>query len=315
MRPAHTPSGLNPTAGTHLSPHTQYTSGSRTPGQGPGGIGKGGNGAGSGTVHPGHTQHGHSRHISFDPATTANTPQSHILATSSNSLRGSSFGRQTSPNPFMSPRLRGARSRGTSIVGSFGNTGSIDRDSIMAMALYSRSPLLASSPSRDLEHVAGLSDQFCKDFVCCGLNMDNLHDLLQHFEEYHVSVNDDADSDSDDNFSDHNSEVRQSGGPSSIWNSYGRSRNFGGSFDEKERGASKGGILDESGGHLPFAFESHDLFRPQEGNLYHLNLLTQFLAPFLLHHGVLAPSFLLHLLLAPAQAHLHLIYYLHRLER
>ncbi|KAJ3030508.1 UNVERIFIED_CONTAM: Transcriptional regulator of ribosomal biogenesis proteins [Siphonaria sp. JEL0065] len=121
----------------------------------------------------------------------------------------------------------------------------------MAMALYSRSPLLASSPSRDLEHVAGLTDQFCKDFVCCGINMENLHDLLQHFEEYHVSVNDDVDSDSDpDDFPDQN-DTRQPSGGSSIWNAYGRSRNFS-SFDDKDNGST-----DDYGGHLPFAFESH----------------------------------------------------------
>ncbi|KAJ3238672.1 hypothetical protein HDU81_007410 [Chytriomyces hyalinus] len=144
----------------------------------------------------------------------------------------------------------------------------------MAMALYSRSPLMASSPSRDLEHFAGLTDAFCKDFVCCGINMDNLHDLLQHFEEYHVALNDDIDSDSD--LEDTNADPLDSR-HTSLWDSYGRNRNF--SDTNSNSNMSNGGntslgnapnrnssmrsdssVVEEyhdSHLHLPFAFESH----------------------------------------------------------
>ncbi|KAJ3019029.1 hypothetical protein HKX48_002464 [Thoreauomyces humboldtii] len=56
---------------------------------------------------------------------------------------------------------------------------------------------MAASPSRDLAHFAGLEDNFCKDFFCCGVNLGNLHDLLQHFEECHVRVESDVDEDED----------------------------------------------------------------------------------------------------------------------
>ncbi|KAG1049806.1 hypothetical protein G6F43_007887 [Rhizopus delemar] len=38
--------------------------------------------------------------------------------------------------------------------------------------------------SRELEAT------FCRDFECCGLVLDDLHDLLQHYEECHVRVED-----------------------------------------------------------------------------------------------------------------------------
>jgi hypothetical protein len=36
--------------------------------------------------------------------------------------------------------------------------------------------------SRELEAT------YCRDFACCGLVLNDLHDLLQHYEECHVSV-------------------------------------------------------------------------------------------------------------------------------
>ncbi|KAI8971553.1 hypothetical protein BDF20DRAFT_885091, partial [Mycotypha africana] len=53
--------------------------------------------------------------------------------------------------------------------------------------------LLSSSPRNRFpnhvdscyEHMHELEKKFCKDFSCCGLNLENLHDLLEHFEEYH----------------------------------------------------------------------------------------------------------------------------------
>lgn len=50
------------------------------------------------------------------------------------------------------------------------------------------------SPTANL---AMLEDKFCKDFNCCGLQLNDMHELLQHFEECHVVVEDD-DMDEDD---------------------------------------------------------------------------------------------------------------------
>ncbi|KAG2231828.1 hypothetical protein BDF21DRAFT_416273 [Thamnidium elegans] len=32
-----------------------------------------------------------------------------------------------------------------------------------------------------------LEKEFCRDFSCCGLNLGNLHQLLEHYEEYHLT--------------------------------------------------------------------------------------------------------------------------------
>lgn len=37
-----------------------------------------------------------------------------------------------------------------------------------------------------------LEANFCKDFSCCGLVLDDLHDLLQHYEDHHVKIEDDS---------------------------------------------------------------------------------------------------------------------------
>lgn len=54
-----------------------------------------------------------------------------------------------------------------------------------------------SSNNGETTHFAGLEDKFCKDFTCCGLMLENLHDLLQHFEECHVHVESDGEDDDD----------------------------------------------------------------------------------------------------------------------
>ncbi|KAI8047244.1 uncharacterized protein B0P05DRAFT_481840 [Gilbertella persicaria] len=46
--------------------------------------------------------------------------------------------------------------------------------------------------SKDLEA------SFCRDFACCGLILNDLHDLLQHYEECHVRLEDDESSLFDD---------------------------------------------------------------------------------------------------------------------
>ncbi|KAL7318663.1 Transcriptional regulator of ribosomal biogenesis proteins [Mucor circinelloides] len=34
-----------------------------------------------------------------------------------------------------------------------------------------------------------LEKKFCRDFACCGLQLNNLHQLLEHYEEYHLAHN------------------------------------------------------------------------------------------------------------------------------
>ncbi|KAI8613596.1 hypothetical protein BC830DRAFT_464136 [Chytriomyces sp. MP71] len=65
------------------------------------------------------------------------------------------------------------------------------------MHLDPKSPLLAASPQRDLDQFANLEDRFCRDFSCCGIALASMHDLLQHFEEFHVLVESDYDDDVD----------------------------------------------------------------------------------------------------------------------
>jgi hypothetical protein len=36
-----------------------------------------------------------------------------------------------------------------------------------------------------------LEATYCRDFACCGLILNDLHDLLQHYEECHVRVEED----------------------------------------------------------------------------------------------------------------------------
>lgn len=43
-----------------------------------------------------------------------------------------------------------------------------------------------------------LEDKFCKDFNCCGLQLNDMHELLQHFEEAHVIVEDEEMEEDDD---------------------------------------------------------------------------------------------------------------------
>ncbi|KAJ3031941.1 UNVERIFIED_CONTAM: Transcriptional regulator of ribosomal biogenesis proteins [Siphonaria sp. JEL0065] len=65
----------------------------------------------------------------------------------------------------------------------------------LAMHLDPKSPFMAPSPQRDLQQFAMLEDKFCKDFTCCGIPLDSMHDLLQHYEEFHVRVESDYDDD------------------------------------------------------------------------------------------------------------------------
>ncbi|KAJ3491530.1 hypothetical protein NLI96_g655 [Meripilus lineatus] len=52
--------------------------------------------------------------------------------------------------------------------------------------------MIASGHSEDLDHtydhIFTLEQEFCSSFLCCGLHLSGLHDLLDHFEESHVVV-------------------------------------------------------------------------------------------------------------------------------
>ncbi|CAO3666108.1 unnamed protein product [Rhizopus stolonifer] len=50
------------------------------------------------------------------------------------------------------------------------------------------------APKNDIEDAfepKDLEASFCRDFACCGLVLSDLHDLLQHYEECHVRLDDD----------------------------------------------------------------------------------------------------------------------------
>ncbi|KAK9729348.1 Transcription factor SFP1 [Basidiobolus ranarum] len=49
-------------------------------------------------------------------------------------------------------------------------------------------PCETLSKSINSPHAQDLEASFCRNFTCCGLTLDNLHDLLQHFEECHIRL-------------------------------------------------------------------------------------------------------------------------------
>ncbi|KAJ2319511.1 Transcriptional regulator of ribosomal biogenesis proteins, partial [Coemansia sp. RSA 2681] len=48
-----------------------------------------------------------------------------------------------------------------------------------------------SACDEDFYYPRELEASFCRDFSCCGLILNDLHDLLQHYEECHVRFEDD----------------------------------------------------------------------------------------------------------------------------
>jgi hypothetical protein len=48
-----------------------------------------------------------------------------------------------------------------------------------------------------MAYFSGLEDQFCRDFSCCGLQLKDMHELLQHFEDTHVLVESDMEDEED----------------------------------------------------------------------------------------------------------------------
>ena len=97
----------------------------------------------------------------------------------------------------MSPLLHPALS--TSLSKSFGLNSPF---SLAAMSTslkdMSSSPGFSSmgmSLGRSFEERPKIEAQFFKNFTCCGLDLHDLHGLLEHFEECHVAYDDDDDED------------------------------------------------------------------------------------------------------------------------
>jgi len=86
--------------------------------------------------------------------------------------------RRDSNNPAGS--LMGGMSWGGLSVGSF-----IRDDILMA----GTSPYQFQSPSfHSSSYLPKMEANFMKDYICCGITLDSLHELLQHYEEAHAGV-------------------------------------------------------------------------------------------------------------------------------
>ncbi|KAJ2760508.1 Transcriptional regulator of ribosomal biogenesis proteins, partial [Coemansia nantahalensis] len=57
--------------------------------------------------------------------------------------------------------------------------------------LFDLPPMASSVADDDFYYPRDLEASFCRDFSCCGLILNDLHDLLQHYEESHVRFEDD----------------------------------------------------------------------------------------------------------------------------
>ncbi|RKP01175.1 hypothetical protein CXG81DRAFT_26143 [Caulochytrium protostelioides] len=120
-----------------------------------------------------------------------------------------------------------AASLGPSLSGSLGR--SLTRNSFLELSWMARSPhaffglpagLGASAGLGPADSAAGhdaaaagnslaagrsdpasfvrLEDRYCRDFACCGIQLENLHELLHHIEEHHVPDTDLSDEDDED---------------------------------------------------------------------------------------------------------------------
>jgi TPP-dependent trihydroxycyclohexane-1,2-dione (THcHDO) dehydratase len=81
---------------------------------------------------------------------------------------------------------------------------------LLIVSLYYR--ITSPSPYSKLDSFdqkQELEKEFCRDFSCCGLSLSNLHQLLEHYEEYHLSRRaSNGGSGSDDDEPDQNSSMR-----------------------------------------------------------------------------------------------------------
>ncbi|TPX34740.1 hypothetical protein SmJEL517_g02717 [Synchytrium microbalum] len=84
---------------------------------------------------------------------------------------------------------------------SANNTAGKSMSDYFMMSQFSTTPSMAMNVSPSPRFTV-LEDKFCKNFTCCGLELDDLHMLLQHFEEIHgredENMSDDEDAGDDD---------------------------------------------------------------------------------------------------------------------
>ncbi|KAM0756687.1 hypothetical protein T439DRAFT_34909 [Meredithblackwellia eburnea MCA 4105] len=97
-------------------------------------------------------------------------------------------------SPAKSPLLHPALS--TSLSRSFGLNSPFSLSALSSsLTQLSSSPNLSGmsmSLGRSFEERPKLEAQFFRNFSCCGLDLQDLHGLLEHFEECHVAFEDDA---------------------------------------------------------------------------------------------------------------------------
>lgn len=68
-------------------------------------------------------------------------------------------------------------------------TGSVESESSRLMRALSASQSRSNGGSfGEYLHPAMREKEFCRDFTCCGLNLGDLHALVEHFEDVHVQV-------------------------------------------------------------------------------------------------------------------------------
>ncbi|KAG8623656.1 hypothetical protein KVT40_008632 [Elsinoe batatas] len=88
--------------------------------------------------------------------------------------------------PFSERQRRGSNQPGSLLTGmSWGgmSIGSFIRDDIM----MGTSPFNFQSPSfHSSSYLPKMEANFMRDYVCCGITLDSMHELLQHYEEAHA---------------------------------------------------------------------------------------------------------------------------------
>ncbi|KAH7138482.1 hypothetical protein B0J11DRAFT_546243 [Dendryphion nanum] len=108
-----------------------------------------------------------------------------------NGLSNSFYGSNTRPISMKDRPRRESNAMGSFAGGmSWGgvSVGSWIRDDIM-MSGTSPAAFNGNSPScHSSSYLPKMEAAFMKDFTCCGLTLDSLHDLLQHFEETHANA-------------------------------------------------------------------------------------------------------------------------------
>ncbi|GAA5961918.1 hypothetical protein JCM3765_006437 [Sporobolomyces pararoseus] len=102
-----------------------------------------------------------------------------------------------SPDPARSPLLHPTLSNSLSKSFGFNSPFSLSAMSTSLKDLSSSPGFssMAMSLGRSFEERPRIEAQFFKNFTCCGLDLQDLHGLLEHFEECHVQFEDDRSTD------------------------------------------------------------------------------------------------------------------------